>query len=124
MEWNMGLSRQPNSPVMTRSIEGVINHHVEPPSRALSTARRSYGRIDGVAHITRSGFTRDRRGPVTAVSLLADAAGLKPVACFQQFAVIGREGAIDFTQGTDLSVTIAGNPIPNLRPLSNRSYIN
>ena len=34
---------------------------------------------------------------------------------FEQVAVPGREAAIDFTHGTDLGVTIAGEALPHLR---------
>ncbi len=33
---------------------------------------------------------------------------------FQQVAVPGREAAIDFTHGTDLGVTVDGDPFPHL----------
>jgi hypothetical protein len=40
--------------------------------------------------------------------------GVEPEVFFQQVAVPGREAAIDFTHGTDLGVTIAGEPLPHL----------
>src|ERR1700681_1859810 len=40
--------------------------------------------------------------------------GVEPEVFFQQVAVPGREAAIDFTHGTDLGVTIAGDPFPHL----------
>ncbi len=40
--------------------------------------------------------------------------GVEPEVSFQQVAVPGREAAIDFTPGTDLGVTIAGDPFPRL----------
>lgn len=40
--------------------------------------------------------------------------GVEPEVFFQQVAVPGREGAIDFTHATDLGVTIAGAPFPHL----------
>ena len=40
--------------------------------------------------------------------------GIEPEVFFQQVAVPGREASIDFTQGTDLDVTIAGDPFPHL----------
>jgi hypothetical protein len=40
--------------------------------------------------------------------------GVEPEVFFQQVAVPGREAAIDFTHGTDLGVTVAGDPFPHL----------
>jgi hypothetical protein len=40
--------------------------------------------------------------------------GPEPEVFFEQVAVPGREAAIDFTHGTDLGVTIAGDPFPHL----------
>jgi transposase InsO family protein len=40
--------------------------------------------------------------------------GIAPEVFFQQVAVPGREAAIDFTHGTDLGVTIAGEPLVHL----------
>jgi hypothetical protein len=40
--------------------------------------------------------------------------GPEPEVFFEQVAVPGREGAIDFTHATDLEVTIAGDPFPHL----------
>lgn len=40
--------------------------------------------------------------------------GPEPEVFFEQVAVPGREAAIDFTHGTDLGVTIAGEPLPHL----------
>ena len=40
--------------------------------------------------------------------------GVEPEVFFEQVAVPGREAAIDFTHGTDLDVTIAGDPFPHL----------
>jgi hypothetical protein len=40
--------------------------------------------------------------------------GVEPEVFFQQVAVPGREAAIDFTHGTDLGVTIAGEALPHL----------
>jgi len=40
--------------------------------------------------------------------------GPEPEVYFEQVAVPGREAAIDFTHGTDLGVTIAGEPLPHL----------
>src|SRR5215207_4671211 len=40
--------------------------------------------------------------------------GPEPEVYFEQVAVPGREGAIDFTHGTDLGVTIAGEALPHL----------
>ena len=40
--------------------------------------------------------------------------GVEPEVFFEQVAVPGREAAIDFTHGTDLGVTIAGDPFPHL----------
>jgi hypothetical protein len=40
--------------------------------------------------------------------------GMEPEVFFEQVAVAGREGAIDFTHATDLGVTIAGEPLPHL----------
>ena len=40
--------------------------------------------------------------------------GVEPEVFFQQVAVPGREAAIDFTHGTDLGVTIAGEAFPHL----------
>ena len=40
--------------------------------------------------------------------------GPEPEVFFEQVAVPGREAAIDFTHGTDLGVTIAGEPFPHL----------
>ncbi len=40
--------------------------------------------------------------------------GVEPEVSFQQVAVLGREAAIDFTHATDLSVTVAGAPLPHL----------
>ena len=38
----------------------------------------------------------------------------EPEVFFEQVAIPGREAAIDFTHGTDLGVTIAGDPFPHL----------
>ncbi len=40
--------------------------------------------------------------------------GVEPEVFFEQVAAPGREAAIDFTHGTDLGVTIAGDPFPHL----------
>ena len=40
--------------------------------------------------------------------------GVEPEVFFEQVAVPGREAAIDFTHGTELGVTIAGDPFPHL----------
>lgn len=40
--------------------------------------------------------------------------GVEPEVFFQQVAVPGREAAIDFTHGTDLGVTVAGEVLPHL----------
>jgi transposase InsO family protein len=40
--------------------------------------------------------------------------GVEPEVFFQQVAVPGREAAIDFTHGTDLGVTVAGELLPHL----------
>ena len=40
--------------------------------------------------------------------------GVEPEVYFEQVAAPGREAAIDFTHGTDLGVTIAGDPFPHL----------
>ena len=40
--------------------------------------------------------------------------GVEPEVFFQQVAVPGREAAIDFTHGTDLGVTVVGEPLPHL----------
>ncbi len=40
--------------------------------------------------------------------------GIEPEVFFQQVAVPGREAAIDFTHGTDLGVTVDGDPFPHL----------
>jgi hypothetical protein len=40
--------------------------------------------------------------------------GIEPEVFFQQVAVPGREAAIDFTHGTDLGVTVGGDPFPHL----------
>ena len=40
--------------------------------------------------------------------------GVEPEVFFEQVAVPGREAAFDFTHGTDLEVTIAGEPFPHL----------
>jgi hypothetical protein len=40
--------------------------------------------------------------------------GVEPEVFFEQVAVPGREAAIDFTHGTDLGVTVAGQPLPHL----------
>lgn len=40
--------------------------------------------------------------------------GVEPEVFFEQVAVPGREAAIDFTHGTDLGVTVAGDPFPHL----------
>lgn len=40
--------------------------------------------------------------------------GPEPEVFFEQVAAPGREAAIDFTHGTDLGVTIAGDPFPHL----------
>ena len=40
--------------------------------------------------------------------------GVEPEVFFQQVAVPGREAAVDFTHGTDLGVTVAGELLPHL----------
>lgn len=40
--------------------------------------------------------------------------GVEPEVFFEQVAVPGREAAIDFTHGSELGVTIAGDPFPHL----------
>lgn len=40
--------------------------------------------------------------------------GIEPEVFFEQVAVPGREAAIDFTHGSELGVTIAGDPFPHL----------
>lgn len=40
--------------------------------------------------------------------------GVEPEVFFQQVAAPGREAAIDFTHGTDLGVTVGGEPFPHL----------
>ena len=99
----------------TGSVRGGLAH-----GRGAAVAERCEGRArgkaglggvaDALSRAISRGASADAAAAISGVALY----GPEPEVFFEQVAVPGREAAIDFTHGTELGVTIAGEPFPHL----------